>query len=67
MIAALQDARQGAPSSSGPEAGRAQPAADPMSAINQKLDQILALLQKDEADDAPDDNQENSDNGNPAD
>ena len=74
MIAALQNSREDAPSSSGPAAGPAvppevpgNPVADKIAALDVKLDQILALLQKDDAEDAVDNGQENSDNGNPAD
>lgn len=70
MIAALQNARQGAPSSSsGPAAGPAAPSApavDPMMAeMHAKLDQILALLspKEDDAESLPNP-QEKSDNGN---
>ncbi len=52
-IEALSRSRTSAPvSSSGPAGAPAAPAADPMAAINDKLDQILALLTQDATDDA---------------
>lgn len=74
MIAALQNSRQDAPSSSGPAAGAPvpseapNPVADKIAALDVKLDQILALLSNKEDDaEAVPIGPENPDNGNPAD
>lgn len=67
MIQALQSGRNAAPvSSSGPAPSAPVPPeapADPLEEVNKKLDTILALLQKDEADDAPNANTGEPDNG----